>query len=441
MPTYVDGIAASENIDSSGEKLSIAGMDISSLDKTGTLNWEHKKDVPNQTVGKILKAKKIFSADDCENERELYFWEKCETPYVYIMAELFDEYCDSSKHLAGLFKYDHDKRSQNAHAVVGFSIEGAKIEKQGMVITRSIARKCTVTESPCNKMAVAELVAPKGDELSWIDSEDQVFKTESVVEIKLFDKKPVAFKKDERDLEKHASILGIEPMHKALTTKPGSLALVPPAAPKAAPAALPAKTNNPGSHIGTTLSGKKIFSHARTHEYEGFSSKDHNEAANFHYQAAQGAKDPKSGAHHFQQVKMHMQAAGTAERKEARFPTARASVAAKPRQDPFVMRKALEAGSGMGAPGSVNQGAALQGESLEGKMVNVTAPSKKKKKKKWLERAAEEFAKWEKREEFVSFMQKKMPHLTTGEITAIGQTIALKKAIEAEAELEKLTKK
>jgi hypothetical protein len=441
MATFIDGIAASENIDSSGEKLLIAGMDISSLDKTGTFNWEHKKDVPAQSVGKILKAKKIFTEEDCENEREMYFWQKCQTPFVYVMGELFDEYCDSSKHLAGMFQYDHDKKSQNEHAVVGFSIEGAKLEKQGMIITRSIARKCTVTESPCNKMAVAELVTPKKDDLGWLENGDGIFKTEPTIEVKIFDQAPRAFTKDERDLEKHASILGIEPMHKALTSKPGQLALVPPHPKAAAPAALPARTNNPGSHLGTTSAGHKIFSHARTHEYEGFSSKDHNEAANFHYSAAQAAKDPKIGAHHFQQVKMHMQAAGTAERKESRFPTARAASAAKPRVDPFVMKKALDAG-GMGAsPGNVNQGAALQGESLESKMVNVSAPSKKKKKKKWTERAAEEYAKWEKREEFRSFMQKKMPNLAMGEIDAIGQTLALKKAIEAEEALEKLTKK
>ena len=72
MPTYIDGIGASQNIDSSGEIVDIAGLDISSLEVDGSLNWEHKKDFPEQLVGKILKAKKIFSEKDCEDDRRCH---------------------------------------------------------------------------------------------------------------------------------------------------------------------------------------------------------------------------------------------------------------------------------------------------------------------------------------------------------------------------------
>lgn len=225
-------------------------------------------------------------------------------------------------------------------------------------------------------------------------------------------------------------------MTKSTMHKPG--ALVPPHPKASSPAALPARTNNPGSHIGTTSAGHKIFSHARTHEYTGLSSKDHNEAANFHHAAAQAAKDPKMGAHHFNQTKMHMQAAGTAERKESRYSQAKEAISGKPRQDPFVIKKALEAGSSLASPGATTQGAALQSESLDRSMVNVTESDKKKKKKKWLERAVQEYATWGKREEFRTFMSEKMPHLTKGEIDAIGQTLALKKAMEAEEVLTNL---
>ena len=125
MATYIHGIGASENIDSSGERLSIDGMDISSLDKDGVFTYEHELakvagpdgkpidvsvKIPSQVVGKILKAKKIFSDKDCEDDHQMYFWNKCKTPYLYVMGELFDDYTEAAKDLAGKFRYDADHK-------------------------------------------------------------------------------------------------------------------------------------------------------------------------------------------------------------------------------------------------------------------------------------------------------------------------------------------
>ncbi|CAM6004811.1 unnamed protein product [Sphagnum balticum] len=133
------------------------------------------------------------------------------------------------------------------------------------------------------------------------------------------------------------------------------------------------------------------------------------------------------------------------------------------------MGKSLEAGSGMGAPSTLTQGAALAREDLGGKVKKAfgmgggfgmmsgrggmndrvrgqtasvgtsmnTTVGKSEKKSKWLARAEEAYKIWEKREQFENFMAKKMPHLTKGEIQAIGQTLALKKSVEAEKELSK----
>ena len=51
--TLIHGIAASENIDSSGERIIIAGMDISSLEVSGVFNYEHSSNIPAQIVGKV----------------------------------------------------------------------------------------------------------------------------------------------------------------------------------------------------------------------------------------------------------------------------------------------------------------------------------------------------------------------------------------------------
>lgn len=459
MPTLIDGIAASENIDSSGEIISIEGMDISSLDKTGNFNWEHKKDQPNQIVGKILKAKKIFKEEDCSNERERYFWNKCKVPFVYVMGELFDEYTDSSKHVAGLFKYDADKKGVNEHNVVGFSIEGAKLEKKGMTITRSIARKCTITEAPCNKAAIAEQMPEKPakkDDLAegladFFKSEDS-FKTTPYVEIELFKNETPIFKQE--DPHHHANKLGITPMNKPAAPAPMDKSAVGIKKPDAAATPKAPSKNvmatpfrDPGHVMGRTSSGKDILSHQRIHEYRGFSTKDHEEAAKMHYEHSQGAKDHKTGAHHLDRMKLHLQAAHTSARKDDRLKVGMAAKRKKlmekamnpPAQKPATppgqegqgMEKSLEAGMGNCAPGSLTQGAALQSESLEGK--------KKKKREQLLLRAEEEYAKWEKREQFQAFMKKRMPNLTKGEIDALGKTMLLKKSVEAEKSLRKFS--
>jgi hypothetical protein len=61
-------------------------------------------------------------------------------------------------------------------------------------------------------------------------------------------------------------------------------------------------------------------------------------------------------------------------------------------------------------------------------------------KSKWLARAEDEYQKWEKREQFESYMAKRLPHLTKGEIKAIGQTMVLNKSIRMEKALSNLAK-
>jgi hypothetical protein len=159
LGTLIHGIAASEHLDSSGERISIRGLDISSLPVDGVFNWEHKNDNSFQIVGKILKAKKIFSKEDCENEHELYFWEKAQAPYVYVMGELFDGVGHkAAAEVAAMLRYDSAARKAGRPGknVINFSIEGSKLNKEGQEIQRSLGRKVTITTAACNKVAVAE---------------------------------------------------------------------------------------------------------------------------------------------------------------------------------------------------------------------------------------------------------------------------------------------
>ena len=159
--TIIDGIAASEHIDSSGESLSIEGMDISSLGGPDSiLNWEHgSKDRPGQVVGKVTFARKIMKKEDAKSQRELYFWNKAKKPFVYIKAELFDGLGHSgAEDVSALLKYKNKDKGEDSRLVVGFSIEGGKIEKHGMLVTKSIARDVAITVKPCNKICDAEVI-------------------------------------------------------------------------------------------------------------------------------------------------------------------------------------------------------------------------------------------------------------------------------------------
>lgn len=172
--TIIDGIAASEHLDSSGESLSIEGMDISSLGSADSiLNWEHgSKDRPSQVVGKVTFARKIMKKDDTKTDRERYFWNKVKKPFVYIKAELFDGLGHSgAQDVAAMLRYKNKDKGEESRLVVGFSIEGGKIEKKGMIVTKSIARDVAITVKPCNKVCDAEIIKDN-------NSDDFLYKNE-----------------------------------------------------------------------------------------------------------------------------------------------------------------------------------------------------------------------------------------------------------------------
>ena len=156
MGMLISGIAASEHVDSSGEILKVEGCDISTLAKDGNLNFEHNNDDADDVVGKILFAKKIFNDKDCDTDDQLKFWSKVKVPYVYIIGELFD----AQEHpgaiaIASMMKYS---KSKNEPMMIGFSIEGSTLERDGMNLTRTVARRCATTLKPCNKSAIADIL-------------------------------------------------------------------------------------------------------------------------------------------------------------------------------------------------------------------------------------------------------------------------------------------
>lgn len=163
LGTIVHGIAASEHVDSSGEVLDIQGMDISSLGSADSiLNFEHNsKENPVQVCGKVTFAKKIFKKSDCDDKNQEHFWDFCQKPFVYIKGELFDHPDldhDGAKNVAAMLRYDNRDKGQKTRKLISFSIEGGKIEKKGMIVTKSIARDVALTIKHCNKMCIVEIL-------------------------------------------------------------------------------------------------------------------------------------------------------------------------------------------------------------------------------------------------------------------------------------------
>lgn len=165
--TIIDGIAASEHLDSSGESLNIEGMDISSLGGADSvLNWEHNsKDKPAQVVGKVTFAKKIMKESDAKEKREKRFWNKVKKPFLYVKAELFDGVGHSgAQDIAAMLRYKNMDKGKKSRLIVGFSIEGGKMEKEGMVVTKSVARDIAITVKPCNKVCDIDIIKEEVDD-------------------------------------------------------------------------------------------------------------------------------------------------------------------------------------------------------------------------------------------------------------------------------------
>jgi hypothetical protein len=85
---WIDCCAGSELKDTQGETLSIEGADISELQAgRGRWNDDHGKGNFNH-LGMITEAKKIFKAEDCENERHKYYWDKIKASFIYTKGYL-----------------------------------------------------------------------------------------------------------------------------------------------------------------------------------------------------------------------------------------------------------------------------------------------------------------------------------------------------------------
>lgn len=158
----VDGVFASQALDSSGEVLDIKGIDVSTMeDGNGWANFEHNgadgKADGTEIVGKITYVKKIFKEDDCDDERQAGFWRQLKMPFLYGKVRLLDGADHpSAKAIAAIIR---DAFAHNEPLNIGFSIEGSTLKKEGNVLKRTIAKRVALTLKSCNKTAYLGLLA------------------------------------------------------------------------------------------------------------------------------------------------------------------------------------------------------------------------------------------------------------------------------------------
>jgi len=169
MSMIIDGVFASEAIDSSGEILDVAGCDISDMEQgLGSLNWEHRGDdaagaSANDIIGKVVFCKKIFGPEDCTDSRQLEYWHKIQLPLIYGIVRLFDGSGHPGAIAAAAMIRDYQKNGEDL--LIRYSIEGTTLEKEkgGNRLLRSIARRVAATVKPCNKSCFSGVISDPGD--------------------------------------------------------------------------------------------------------------------------------------------------------------------------------------------------------------------------------------------------------------------------------------
>ena len=171
-PTYLDGILGSQLRDTQGEMLDVAGADISELEAgRGRWNDNHGKGYFN-SLGIITEAKKIFKAEDCENDRHRYYWEKIKAPYIYGRGYLYDDDDHpNAKAAAAILRSIH---KHDCPLKLKLSVEGGVIARgisDPNLLARTKIHSCAITFTPANN---ATLVEPLSLDKSHTWTQDEV---------------------------------------------------------------------------------------------------------------------------------------------------------------------------------------------------------------------------------------------------------------------------
>lgn len=156
-PLEIDMCSSSQLRDTQGEMLNVEGADIGELlAGRGRLNDNHGKGFFN-CLGKVTAAKKIFKAEDCDDDRQRYYWEKVKSPYIYVKGELFDdEDHPNAKAAAAILRNIH---KSDCPLKVKASVEGGVITRgisDPALLARTKIHSIALTFVPANQATLVE---------------------------------------------------------------------------------------------------------------------------------------------------------------------------------------------------------------------------------------------------------------------------------------------
>ncbi len=212
---WIDMCAGSELKDTQGETLSVDGADINDLELgKGRFNDNHGKGFFN-SLGRVTEAKKIFKAEDCDNARQEYYWDKIKAPFVYCKGYLYnDEDHPNARAAAAILRNIH---REDAPLSMKASVEGGVVSRgisDPTRLTHTKIHSIALTFTPANN---ATLVEPLNIDKSSTDWEADKRLIKSVMH--LAETNVPSF----RHIERHASantihdnILKIQELAKSL---------------------------------------------------------------------------------------------------------------------------------------------------------------------------------------------------------------------------------
>ena len=164
-------IAGTQSRDSQGEMLDIEGADISNIN---FINDNHGLGFFNR-IGAITSAKKIFKAEDCENDRQRYYWNKVKGAFIYAKGHLYDDEDHPNARAAAailrnIYKTDTPLK-------IKASVEGGTVSrgiKDASILARTKIVGVALTFVPANH---ATLVEPIGLSKSIEPGDEELIKS------------------------------------------------------------------------------------------------------------------------------------------------------------------------------------------------------------------------------------------------------------------------
>lgn len=167
-PLEIDCIAGSQLRDTQGEMLSVEGADISELEAgRGRWNDNHGKGFFN-SIGRITFAKKIFSFDDCDDDRQKYYWEKVKTPYIYARGILYDDdEHPNAKAAAAILRNIH---KADCPLKLKASVEGGVLARgirDEALLARTKIHSVALTFTPANNATLVEPTSLEKGDVDW----------------------------------------------------------------------------------------------------------------------------------------------------------------------------------------------------------------------------------------------------------------------------------